>query len=66
MEIDRGNFSVGITVGDGQSLTAWGRAAVENPRAVANKSCDELRGFVLNNAKTCPESGGPGDIAVLH
>ena len=57
---------LGIPIGDGQSLSAWSRATVENPCAVADKSCDELRGFVLNNAKARSESGSPGDISVLH
>src|SRR5271168_4452559 len=66
MEVDCGNFSVGIAIGDGKSLSSRSGAAVENPLAVADKRCDELRGFILNNAKACSESGGPGDIPALH
>jgi len=66
MEVDRGNFSVGITIGDGQGLSPGSGAAIQDTRAVADESCDELRGFVLNNAKARMESGRSGDIPVLN
>ena len=35
-----------IPIGDCQGLSPRSRTAVENPCAVADKRCDELRGFV--------------------
>src|SRR5580704_4883953 len=62
MEIDRGDIRVGIAIGDSFSLPSWSRTTVENIDAVANQSCNELRGLILNDAKACPESGSLGDV----
>src|SRR5580692_5822686 len=66
MKLEGGNVRVGIVVGDRQGFSARGCTTIENMRAVADKGCDELRGFVLNHTKAPWESSSPGDVSVLN
>jgi hypothetical protein len=66
MKLDGGNFRIGIVIGESQSFSPGSRTTVENMRAVADKGCDELRGFVLNHTKTRSKSSSPGDVSVLN
>jgi hypothetical protein len=66
VKFDRRKIRVGIAIGDGGSFSSWRRTTVENVRAVADQSRDELRGFILNNTEACPKSGGLGDVPVPH
>jgi hypothetical protein len=66
MKLEGGNVRVGIMVGDRQSFSPRGCTTIENMRAVADKGCDELRGFVLNHKKARWEGSSPGDVSVLN
>src|SRR5208282_5318155 len=66
MKIDGGNGRIGIAIGDGSGFSSWRRAAVEKVCAMADESCDELRGFVLDNAEARLERSSSGDVSVLN
>ncbi len=66
MEVDSRDVRFRIPVGDGQGLSSGSRAAVENVRAAADKSGNELRSFILNNAEARAESCGLRHISVPH
>ncbi len=55
MKLDRNDLRVGIAIRDGRSLPARRRATIENAAAVADQSCNELGGFILNHTEAGAE-----------
>src|SRR6202035_1685768 len=66
MDVDRNDARVSIAIGDGQSLAARGCTTIKSALSLADQSCNQLRGLVLNNTQALSEGGCSRNVSALH